>query len=316
MSEKIVIFGYGPGGRSLTERLIAAGRRPTVTQRSRPKDLPPGVDFAALDVLDAATVKAVTRGATHLVITIGFPYSTPVWRQSWPVAMTHLLAAARTTGAKTLFFDNLYMYGPQNAPITEATPYARWGGKPAVRRAISDQWQAAAAKGEVLMSALRVPDFYGPGVSNSHLGDQVFARIAQGQAAQVVAPPDMPHDFAYIPDVARAMELLLDLTEAEYGQVWHMPSAPTRTMRELIGMAAQALGQKPKMQALPLGLLPALGLVSPMLREIHDMRFLFDRPYHIDGSKLTRRFGFEVTPFEVGIPETARSALTHQAARP
>ncbi|UDF05464.1 NAD-dependent epimerase/dehydratase family protein [Asticcacaulis sp. AND118] len=307
MSEKIVIFGYGPGGRSLTERLIAAGRQPIVTQRSRPKDLPPGVDFVATDVRDAAAVQAVSRGASHIVVTVGFPYSTRVWRQSWPIAMTHLLAAARATGAKTLFFDNLYMYGPQNGPISETTPYARWGGKPAVRRAISEQWQTAVAKGEVLMSALRVPDFYGPGVSNSHLGDLVFGRLAQGKPAQIVAPPDMPHDFAYIPDVARAMERLLDLPEAEYGQVWHMPSAPTRTLRDLITIGARTLGQKPKIQAVPPGLFPVLGLVTPFMRELHDMRFLFDRPYHIDGGKLTRRFGFEVTPFEVGVPEAARS---------
>ncbi|WP_298327385.1 NAD-dependent epimerase/dehydratase family protein [Asticcacaulis sp.] len=307
MSEKIVIFGYGPGGRSLTERLVAEGRRPLITQRSRPKDLPPGVDFMASDVLDAAAVQAVTRDATHIVITIGFEYSTAVWRQSWPVAMTNLLNAARETGAKTLFFDNLYMYGPQDGPISETTPYARWGGKPAVRRAISEQWQMASAKGEVVMSALRVPDFYGPGVSNSHLGDLVFGRLAQGKPAQMVASPDMLHDFAYIPDVARAMALLLDLPVAEYGQGWHMPSAPTRTLRQLIALGAEALGQPARIQAIPQSLLPVLGLVTPFMRELHDMRFLFDRPYHIDGRKLTQRFGFEITPFEVGIPQTALS---------
>lgn len=307
MSEKIVIFGYGPGGRSLTERLVAEGRRPLITQRSRPKDLPPGVDFMASDVLDAAAVLAVTRGATHIAITIGFEYSTPVWRKSWPVAMTNLLNAARETGAKTLFFDNLYMYGPQDEPISETTPYSSWGGKPAVRRAISDQWQAAVAKGEVVMSALRVPDFYGPGVSNSHLGDLVFGRLAQGKPAQLVASPDTLHDFAYIPDVARAMAFLLDLPAAEYGQVWHMPSAPTRTLRQLIALGAEALGQPARIQAIPQSLLPVLGFVTPLMRELHDMRFQFDRPYHIDGRKLTRRFGFEVTPFEVGIPQTALS---------
>jgi hypothetical protein len=30
------------------------------------------------------------------------------------------------------------------------------------------------------------------------------------------------------------------------------------------------------------------------------------RPYEVDGSKLCRRFGFEVTPLETGARETAR----------
>ena len=39
----------------------------------------------------------------------------------------------------------------------------------------------------------------------SHLGATGFARIAQGKPALLLAPPDTPHDFAYVPDIARAV---------------------------------------------------------------------------------------------------------------
>ncbi|WP_187278835.1 hypothetical protein [Methylobacterium sp. WL12] len=38
-----------------------------------------------------------------------------------------------------------------------------------------------------------------------------------------------------------------------------------------------------------------------------DVGFTWDRPYVVDGSKLTRRFGFEPTPFEVGVPATVHA---------
>ena len=123
----------------------------------------------------------------------------------------------------------------------------------------------------------------------------------------LVAPPDTPHDFAYVPDIARAVLSLLDSPDDAYGQAWNIPCAPTRTPREILALGAAAIGVKPKVQAIPLGLLPALGLAVPFLREVAEMRFLFDRPYRVDARKFEGRFWSDVTPFEVGAAATARS---------
>ena len=46
---------------------------------------------------------------------------------------------------------------------------------------------------------------------------------------------DMPHDIAYVPDYARAVVSLLDAPDDAFGQAWHVPCAPIRTPRELLG---------------------------------------------------------------------------------
>jgi len=56
---------------------------------------------------------------------------------------------------------------------------------------------------------------------------------------------------------------LLDAPDDAYGQVWNMPCAPTRTPREILRLGAQALGVKAKITAVPLPLLPLLGLFAP-----------------------------------------------------
>ena len=71
-------------------------------------------------------------------------------------------------------------------------------------------WQKAAREGRVRWAALRAPDFYGPGVDRSHIGDTGLGLIAQGKAAQLLMRPDLPHAFAYVPDIARAAVSLLD----------------------------------------------------------------------------------------------------------
>ena len=302
-----LVMGLGAVGRATLQALAARGDRVRAAQRSQPKDLPAGVDFVPCDVLDGQAVRRALDGVDQLVLAIGFPYESRVWRECWPAAMRNVVAAASATGTRIVFVDNLYMLGPQDAPLTEDMPLTTRGAKPAIRAEITRIWQAAASAGALKFAALRSPDFYGPGVGLSHIGDTGFGRLAQGKPAMLVAPPDTPHDFAYVPDIARAVVSLLDAPDDAYGQVWNMPCAPTRTPREILALGAAAIGVAPKVRTIPLALLPVLGLAAPFLREVVDVKFLFDRPYRVDAAKFTARFWSDVTPFEIGAPATARS---------
>jgi len=307
MAGQIVVFGYGAVGRAATELLTQQGRSVRVAQRSAPAELPKGASFQRCDVLNAESVRAAASGADQIVVAIGFPYEAAIWRRAWPQAMTNLLAAAEAERARMVFVDNLYMYGPQRAPLTEDMPLTDHGGKPAVRSQVTRLWRAASEAGRVKVAAIRPPDFYGPGVGNSHLGDLAFGALAKGKAATLIAPPDTPHDFAYVPDIGRCVATLLDAPDEDFGQAWHTPCAAIRTPREILALGAAAIGVKPRITALPLSLLPVFGLLAPMMREMAEMRFQWDRPYHVDASKWAARFWSDVTPFEVGAPATARS---------
>jgi nucleoside-diphosphate-sugar epimerase len=179
------------------------------------------------------------------------------------------------------------------------------GAKPAILCQVTRLWMAA--RDRVKVAALRCTDFYGPNVPVSHVGASGLGAVAQGKPAMMLAPPGTPHDFAYIPDIARAVLTLLDAPDDAFGQVWNMPCAPTRTPREILQIGADALGVKLRVRAVPLWLLPLMGLFVPFMREVRDVRFTFDRPYIVDGSKFTKRFGFKVTPIEEGAKATALS---------
>jgi nucleoside-diphosphate-sugar epimerase len=314
MAVDIVVFGYGAVGRATTQWLTAKGVAVRVAQRSRPSDLPRGVAFQACDVLDAKSVQSAVSGAKQIVVAIGFPYFGETWRKVWPPAMQNLVAAATASDARMVFVDNLYMYGPQTAPLREDMPLTDFGVKPAVRAEVTRIWMAASAARRLRIAALRAPDFYGPGVGQSHLGDIGFGAIAKGKRAFLIAPPDIPHDFAYVPDIARAVGTLLDAPDDAYGQAWHMPSAPTRTPRDILELGARALGTTARISALPQWLLPAIGTVSPLMREMSEMRFQWDRPYHVNARKFTDRFWSDVTPFETGAATTALSFRDRAAA--
>jgi nucleoside-diphosphate-sugar epimerase len=131
--------------------------------------------------------------------------------------------------------------------------------------------------------------------------------LAKGKAALFIGSPDMPHDYAYVPDIARAVTTLLAAPDAAFGQAWHMPCAPTRTTREILVMAADALGVRPRIRILPASLLGPMALLSPFLRELREMRFQWDRPYRVDATKFVSVFWSDVTPLEAGVSATALS---------
>jgi nucleoside-diphosphate-sugar epimerase len=241
------------------------------------------------------------------VVTIGFPYSGILWRDVWPKAISNFVTACKMAGARMVFMDDLYMYGPQTTPLTETMSLSNYGLKPAARSAATRVWMAAAAAGEARVAALRAPDFYGPGVGLSFLGDTSIGKLAQGKPAIFVGSPGVLHDYAYVPDIARAVTTLLAAPDSAFGQGWHMPCAPTRTTRDILQIAADTLDVKLRIRAMPAWMLGPSAMFSPFLRELKEMRFQWDRPYQVDASRFKAAFWSDVTPFETGVPETARA---------
>lgn len=310
MSGLTVVLGYGVTGKATVEILLRRGQAVRVGQRRPPTDLPAACDFVSCDVLDAKSVRSAVEGASQIVLAVGFPYDVKIWRTAWPTTMANILAASAAVGARLVFVDNLYQLGPQARPRTEDMPLTDRGGKAGVLAQVTKQWRAESAAGRVRVAALRCSDFYGPGVSVSHLGSTALAALANGKAAMLLAPPDTPHDFAYVPDIGRAVVALLNAPDDAYGQVWNMPCAPIRTPRDILRLGALASGVKLRLRAVPLWLLPVLGLASTFMREVADVAFTWDRPYEVDGGKFARRFSFMPTPFEIGVPATVSSFVS------
>lgn len=307
MNRKVIIFGYGAVGRAAVEVAARHGWQVSVAQRSRPASLPGGVAFIPCDVLDAAAVEQAVAGAGQIVVAIGFPYEGKVWKARWPRAMSNLIEACARHEARMVFVDNLYMYGPQSRPLTEDMPLTDFGVKPAVRAEVTRLWQAATRT--VRIAALRAPDFYGPGVGLSHVGDSAFGAIARGRPATLLLAPDTPHAFAYVPDVGRAVGTLLGAPDDAYGEAWHVPCAPVITPRRILELGAAGIGRTARIRNVPLWLLRAAGLFPGFMAEMAEMRFTFDRPYEVDSRKFASRFWGDATPFETGAPATARSFL-------
>ena len=304
-NEMTHVVGYGALGREIVRQLLAAGRPVTVIQRSKPRDLPEAVRFSSADIMQREAITVALTGASAVICALGLPYQAALWEKGWPLAMRNLLDACEAAGARLAFADNLYLYGPTKGPITEDLPAADYGVKPKARTEVTRLWQAAHAEGRVKVAAIRSPDFYGPGVEQSALGSASLMPLAKGKRAVMLGDVDLPHDVAHVSDYARAVITLRDADDDAYGEAWHVPCAPTLTLRQHLQIAADAVGVKLKLTVLPRWLAPIIGAFVPFVQEGVEMQFLFDRPYVVKADKFRARFWSDVTPFETGLGEAA-----------
>ncbi|UCD61430.1 MAG: hypothetical protein JSV59_02305 [Flavobacteriaceae bacterium] len=115
------------------------------------------------------------------------------------------------------------------------------------------------------------------------------------------------HSFTYTQDAAKATALLGN-SEKAYNQVWHLPTAKSPyTGREWIEAIAKEMGVKPRSQTATKFIVRLLGLFIPLMREMPEMMYQYDRDYIFNSDKFEKHFDFKVTPYLDGIKEIVKS---------
>jgi nucleoside-diphosphate-sugar epimerase len=303
-----VIVGKGPVGTTTAELLAARGHRVRVLSRSGGTSTD-AVEHRRVDATDADALAAAADGAAALYNAVNPAYHR--WATDWPPVATALLTAAERTGAVLVTMSNLYVYGAPTGPMSPGSPLAATDRKGRVRIAMWREALAAHEAGRVRMTEARAADFVGPQVpaEHSHLVRQLPA-LRRGRRAWVVGDPDVLRSWAYLPDVAATLATL-GTDERALGRAWHVPSAPPRSQRQALADLAAALSSpahpaRPvRVSRIPWSVLRGIGLVSPMMREIVDVRHQFDREYVIDASATTATFGLAPTPWDEVVAATA-----------
>lgn len=299
-----VVAGLGPVGRAVLDELLHRGLPVRAIARHPGSDLPVGVEIIQADVTDVDAARRAMAGATVVYHTASAPYHR--WPDLLPPLMLGILEGARATGARIVYADNLYAYGPVDGPLTEGLPDRATGPNGRVRAALAERLMEADTTGKVRATIGRASDYYGPRGRQSTAGERLFVPALAGKPAQVLGNPDLPHTVTYLPDFARGL-VTLGTREEALGQVWHVPSAETLTTRAFAELVYQSAGQALKLRIMPRALLATLALVSPTLRAVREQQYQREAPWIVDHSKFARAFGVEVTPHREAIAATLRS---------
>jgi nucleoside-diphosphate-sugar epimerase len=297
----VVLGATGGVGQALVQALVEQGAQVRAVNRSGRASVPAFVEVVAADLTNRDSTRAACRGATVVYHCAGLPYHQ--WTTYMPVMLDNVISAVSATGATLVYIDNNYMYAPTAQPLTEESLQAPISRKGKLRKQLAETILAAHAQGQIRATIGRTPDFYGPGVRISAVGEQFFTAVVAGKRVPWLGKLDMPHALAFVEDTARGL-LVLGTHEEALGQVWHLPTAQALTGRQYIALASEAAGVPAKPLAVPGLILRILGLTNPVLRESVEMLYEFNEPLLFDGSKYTRAFGGTPTSHEEALRRT------------
>jgi len=293
----------GSGGiiaRHLSAALPAYTNNIRLVSRN-PKTVTGREELVSADLTSAEQVMNAVKGSEVVYLTAGLQYDIKVWQEKWPVLMQNVINACKENGARLVFFDNVYMYGKVNGPMTEETPYNPCSRKGEVRARIARMILDEVKKGSLTALIARSADFYGPETQNSFLNVMVFDNLRKGKSAQLMITKNLKHSLTYTPDAGKATALLGNTLTA-FNQTWHLPTdSNVLTGQQIVEIAAKELNIKAKITVLPRFMVQIAGIFNPIIRESVEMLYQYDSDYIFDSGKFDKAFAFNKVLYKDGI---------------
>lgn len=245
------------------------------------------------------------EGSDIVYLTIGFPYKYNKWKNEWPPLMQNVINACKHYKSRLVFFDNVYMYDRYHIEhMTEETPVRPTSKKGEIRAQIAKKLWDELDHGKIDAIIARAADFIG--TENSLLIELVYNNLRKNKKANWLADANKIHNFTNTIDAAKGTAILGNTPDA-YNQIWHLPTDNTpMTGKQWIELFAKEMNVSADYREIPMWQLGVLGIFKPILKELKEMGYQYDRDYFFDSSKFNRRFNF--TPYTP--EESVRDIIT------
>ena len=305
-----ILGGGGDIGKELAKDLQMYSLRVRIVSRS-PKKINDTDELVAADLTNKEQTMKAVEGSEVVYLVAGLPYKLKLWQQQWPVIMKNVIDACVHYHSKLVFFDNIYMYDVSAiSNLTEESRVNPPSKKGKVREAIAQRILDEVKAGGLTAMIVRSADFYGPQSAHSVVMETVYKNFKKGKKAGWLVNANKVHSFTYVPDAARATALLGN-TEDAYNQVWHLPTSDERiTGKQWIERLAQEMHLTSKFDVYPAAFIKLAGLFNPLLREMHEMLYQYDRDYFFNSAKFNQRFpNFQTTSYTEGIHQVVMEGL-------
>jgi nucleoside-diphosphate-sugar epimerase len=306
----LVIGATGAFGGAAARALLAHGWRVRALQRNPDAARAAtglGAEWAKGDAMAAEDVRRAAEGASAIVHAAN-PPGYRNWAGTVAPMMENTIAAARAEGARILVPGNVYNYGPDaRGRIGEHAPQHPQTRKGRIRVALERRLRDA-GQDAVKSVVLRAGDFFGRGAQSSWMGAGIVQAGKPVRSLTYPGPLDVPHAWAYLPDLAEAAAQLLD-REAELSAVASFQfGGHALTGHELVAAFEQVVGAKLAVRSFPWFALTAAGPFNETFRELSEMRYLWREPVLMDNRRLVEVLGAEPhTPIAEALETTLRS---------
>lgn len=302
----LVVGANGGIGRATSLALHRHGWRVRGLVRSLPQQAPDGIEWVRGDAMRADDVVRAAAGVQLIVHAVN-PPGYRRWEQTVLPMLDSTLTAARFSGARVVLPGTIYNFGPDAFPVLDETsPQHPHTEKGAIRAEMERRLRAAADDG-VRTLILRCGDFFGASEGNSWLTQGLIRAGRPLRVMRYPGRPQLPHAWAYLPDVAETLARLLAREERlgvfevfHYGGHWLDGHAMLAALREASG------NPDVRLAGFPWWMVTLAAPVNETLRELRRMRYLWREPLRLEDSRLRAFLGDGIvhTPLQQALRET------------
>ena len=303
----LVIGATGGVGGEAASALVRHGWTVRALTR-RAQSARAGIEWIVGDAMVTADVARAAQGV-QLIVHAANPPGYKDWDKLVLPMLDNTIAAAKANGARILLPGTVYNFGLGAFPlIDETAPQTPATRKGKIRVEMERRLKAASAQGAPVL-IVRAGDFFGPHAGNNWFGQAVVKPGAPLKSVTEPSAKDLPHAWAYLPDLAETMARLLDREDRLSGfEVFHF-GGHLLAWGEMAASVRRVTGQpKLPVMSFPWWLVVALSPVVRIFGEMAEMRYLWREPLVLEDRKL-RAFLGDVphTPLDAAVAASLRA---------
>lgn len=293
MTTKYLVLGAtGSIGYAFTKELISKGIKVTIFVRRKEKAQELFGNNSLLEVVvgDVTNLKELKKASSNkefIFCGINVPYQ--MWETQMENIISNVILSAKQNRATILFPENNYAFGNITTPITEKTIPHPTTKKGEIRLNLVRQLKKASENGECKVIITRLPDFFGPNVTNG-LIKPIFKEAINNKPIKWMINADIPHQFAFTPDIAKYFYLLTLENNLPNFFLINYSGITISSIKYLSEKINGIQGNPKKVKVAPKFTLNIIALFSPEVKELKENFYQFENSIILDDDKLKNMY--------------------------
>lgn len=311
MGKVLVLGATGGIGGEVARQMRAAGWEVCALTRDVEKARRENAGFSWIkgDALNRQEVIAAAHGCAVIVHAVN-PPGYRNWAELVMPMIDNTVAAAIAEGATIVLPGTVYNFGPDAFPVLhEDSPQHPQTRKGAIRVQLEQRLQQASRQGARVL-IVRAGDFFGARVANNWFAQGLVKPGKPVHALSYPGAPGVAHQWAYLPDVARTVLELIERRAsldafARFHMAGHVDTDGTQMTRAIQRVVLRRTGHQPRVGRFPWWLMKLIAPFVVTVREMLEMRYLWQTPQLLDNKRLVAALGQEPhTPLEQAVEAT------------
>jgi nucleoside-diphosphate-sugar epimerase len=254
------------------------------------------------DVRNEGSIEKAAIGAELIVYAVNPAYHR--WQEEALQLLEPTVKVAEKLGVRILFPGNVYNFSPQSSPISENTPMQAVSAKGAIRIKMEHRLRQASQQGAKI-TIVRAGDFIGPDTTFTWM-DMLLKQSSNHSKIRFPHDEQHVHFWSYLPDLCANTVLLMSAPQSAFEE-WHDDGLKL-SQDDWIN-AFHTNGKPLLISKFPWWAYQLISPVIPLIKEVLKMRYLWQQPVLLDGSKMKRALKdqYQATPLTSILPLLLKS---------